>query len=145
MIRKRWGMAILAVVCLALLGCGGSKTPHVTGTIKFKGKPLAGAHVSFWPVEGTGRAASGFTDSNGRFKLGTLSADDGAAPGQYRVSVIARGPDRPLKPGEVGSGMPGEKMPGDPIIPLKYFAPDSSGLTFEVKRGSNRADFELAE
>lgn len=138
-------MAVLSVAGLALLGCGGSKTSHVTGTISYQGKPLPNAHVSFWPVEGTGRAASGFTDSNGHFKLGTLSADDGAAPGKYGVSVIARGPERPLKPGEVGSGMPGEKMPGDPIIPLKYFAPDTSGLTFEVKRGSNRADFKLGE
>jgi len=41
--------------------------------------------------------------------------------------------------------MPGEMMAGEPVIPQKYFAPDSSGLTFEVKRGSNRADFELKD
>ena len=49
------------------------------------------------------------------------------------------------KAGETGSGMPGEMMPGDPVIPTKYFAPDSSGLTYEVKRGVNRADFELKD
>jgi hypothetical protein len=41
--------------------------------------------------------------------------------------------------------MPGEMMPGDPLIPTKYFAPDSSGLTFEVKRGTNRADFQIPD
>jgi len=74
-----------------------------------------------------------------------MSANDGAAPGKYRVAIVARGPDRPPKAGETGSGMPVEMMPCDPIIPQKYFAPDSSGLSFEVKRGSNRADFELKD
>jgi hypothetical protein len=117
----------------------------VSGRITYKGKPVAKASVSFTPVEGAGRAGSGLTNSSGYYTLGTMSANDGAAPGKYRVAIIARGPDRPPKAGETGSGMPGEMMPGDPIIPQKYFAPDSSGLSFEVKRGSNRADFELKD
>jgi hypothetical protein len=66
-------------------------------------------------------------------------------PGKYRVHIIARGPERPPKSGEVVTGMPGEMMPGAPLIPQKYFAPDSSGLTFEVKRGGNTANFDLAD
>lgn len=104
---------------------------------------MAKANVSFTPAEGVSRAATGLTDDNGYYKLGTFSSNDGALPGKYRVAIIARGPDRPPKPGETGSGMPGETMPGDPLIPVKYFAPDSSGLTFEVKKGSNAADFDL--
>jgi hypothetical protein len=61
------------------------------------------------------------------------------------VSVIARGPERAPKPGESLTGMPGEMMPGEPSIPTKYFAPDTSGLTFEVKRGSNHAKLELKD
>ena len=87
----------------------------------------------------------GQTDSDGRFTLGTYAIGDGAAVGSHRVSVIARGPDRPAKPGEVGSGMPGEMMPGDPVIPTKYFTPDSSGLTAEVKRGKNHIDLVLPD
>jgi hypothetical protein len=45
----------------------------------------------------------------------------------------------------MGSGMPGETMPGDPLIPVKYFAPDSSGLTFEVTRGNNHAKIEIPD
>jgi hypothetical protein len=56
-----------------------------------------------------------------------------------------RGPDRPPKPGETGSGMPGEMMPGDPTIPTKYFAPDTSGLTHEVKPGSKPIELELKD
>jgi hypothetical protein len=137
----------LALICGWSVGCGGggSQTAGVSGRVMYKGKPVAKANVSFTPVEGASRAASGLTDSSGYYTLGTLSSNDGAAPGKYRVAIIARGPDRPPKAGETGSGMPGEMMPGDPIIPQKYFAPDSSGLTFEVKRGSNRANFELTD
>jgi hypothetical protein len=128
------------------LGCGGSsKMAAISGRVTYKGKPVAKASVSFTPVEGAGRAGSGLTDSSGYYTLGTLTTNDGVAPGKYRVAIIARGPDRPPKAGETGSGMPGEMMPGDPIIPPKYFAPDTSGLTFEVKRGSNRANFDLTD
>jgi hypothetical protein len=128
------------------LGCGGgSKTAAVSGRVTYKGKPVPNASVSFTPVEGTGRAADGVTDSNGRYTLTTYSASDGAPPGKYRIHVIAYGPSRPPKPGETGSGMPGEMMPGDPVIPTKYFKPDTSGLTYEVKRGSNTANFDLQD
>jgi hypothetical protein len=30
-----------------------------------------------------------------------------------------------------------------PLVPMKYMAPGTSGLTFEVKPGSNRAEFDL--
>jgi hypothetical protein len=125
-------------------GGGGAKTAPVSGRVTYKGKPVAKANVSFTPAEGASRAATGLTDDGGNYKLGSFAASDGAPPGQYRVTIQAHGPDRPAKPGE-GSGMPGETIPGDPIIPLKYFKPDTSGLTFEVKRGSNRADFELTD
>src|SRR5262245_39746565 len=85
-----------------LVGCGGtSKTVPTTGRVTYNGKPVPRANVSFTPVEGSGRAASGLTDNNGYFKLGTFSTSDGALPGNYRISVIARGPDRPPKPGEI--------------------------------------------
>jgi len=113
--------------------------------VTYKDKPVPSANVSFTPVEGTGRAATGLTDSDGRYKLGTFSASDGAPPGKYRIHITAYGPSRPPKPGETGSGMPGEMMTGDPIIPKKYFQPDTSGLTYEVKRGSNTANFDLKD
>lgn len=138
--------ATFVLAGLLLAGCGGgSKNAAVSGTVTYKGKPVAKANVSFTPVDSKGLAAGGLTDASGYFTLGSLGANDGAAPGQYRVSVIARGPDRPPKPGETGSGMPGEMMPGDPVIPTKYFQPESSGLTFEVKRGSNRFDIEIKD
>jgi hypothetical protein len=137
---------IFGLLLAVFVGCGkAGGTAAVSGHVTYKGKPVPTAHVSFTPVEGVSRAAEGVTDANGRYALGTFSANDGALPGKYRVTIMARGPDRPPKPGETGSGMPGEMMPGDPIIPMKYFRADSSGLTFEVKRGSNAANFELGD
>jgi hypothetical protein len=145
MIRSICFIAICCSLGAFVVGCGASSTAApVSGTITYKGKPVANAHVTFAPEDGT-RPAEGQTDADGRFMLGTIAAGDGAKIGPHRVSVIARGPDRPPKPGEVGSGMPGDRMPGNPTIPTKYFAPDTSGLTYEVKRGRNTADFELKD
>jgi hypothetical protein len=138
---------LLLLIAGGIAGCtSGSKSVPVSGRVTYKGKPVANASVNFSPTESAGRAAAtGMTDSAGHFTLGTVTPKDGAQIGKYQVSIIARGPDRTPKPGESLSGMPGEMIPGDPAIPTKYFAPDTSGLTFEVKRGSNTADFELTE
>jgi hypothetical protein len=127
-------------------GCGfRSSTAAVSGQVIYKGKPVPNADVTFTPEVAGGSPATGRTDANGRYSLATPTKGSGAVPGKYKVHIIARGPDRPPKPGETGSGMPGEMMPGDPVIPAKYFAPDTSGLTFEVKRGGNTANFDLAD
>jgi hypothetical protein len=139
-------MALLTATILAA-GCGEGGLPArapVSGRVTFQGQPLANAQVTFTPIgEEAARPATGRTDDQGRYVLGTYTVDDGAMLGQHRVSVIARGPDRPPKPGEFGSGMPGEQMPGDSLIPVKFFSPDSSGLTKEVVNGANKIDLPL--
>jgi hypothetical protein len=144
MSRQLTGFALMAC-CLFAASCsrGGPALAPATGRVTYKSKPVANADVAFAPESGEGRIATGRTDSDGRFTLGTFAIGDGAMIGKHRVSVMARGPERPPRPGEVGSGMPGEMMPGDPVIPMKYFAPDSSGLTEEVKRGKNHFDLAL--
>ena len=134
-------------VCVIMIGCKGSDAPAVapvSGRVMYKDKPVVGAHVNFSPENG-GRIASGITDSSGQYTLSTYATNDGAILGKHRISVIAHGPDRALRPGEIGSGMPGEKVPGDPIIPRKYFTPESSGLTHEVVRGSNDVPLVLTD
>lgn len=137
--------AIGAIVLLAA-GCQDShlpKTAPVSGVVTFRGKPLANAEVVFFP-EGDARSASGRTDANGRYELMTFSIDDGAIPGKYRITVVARGPARPVAPGE-GSGMPGEMSPGELITPAKYAAPETSELTHEVVSGRNEVNLTLEE
>ena len=118
--RFRW----VAILLVLATGCADSSLPArapVTGIVTYRGQPLPSADVTFLP-EGGAQAATGRTDAAGRYTLGTYAIGDGALLGRHRITVLAHGPDRPLRPGETGSGIPGELTRGDPLIPTKYFA-----------------------
>jgi hypothetical protein len=86
-----WFCGVLgSVLALAGPGCGGGKdrTVAVKGNVTLDGKSLVGALVTFVPKDpSAGRAAIGRTDANGRFQLSTYNTDDGALPGEYKVTV----------------------------------------------------------
>ena len=82
------GVHLVALLGLVLSGCGGRGTAPVQGVVTLDGTPVAGATVLFMPDGQDGsRPASGFTSSDGTFRLTTYQADDGALPGKYRVVV----------------------------------------------------------
>jgi hypothetical protein len=73
---------------LAGLGCGGKdQLVRLEGIVTLDGEPVEGAIVSFLPDEAGGRFASGTTAKDGSFRLTTNKPDDGALPGDYRVTV----------------------------------------------------------
>jgi hypothetical protein len=82
-----WG--ILALLCVSLSGCGGTKLVAVDAVVTLDGKPLPLATVLFVPQEGSrGRPAHGMTDIDGSLQLTTPPEEnDGALPGEYRVVV----------------------------------------------------------
>jgi len=82
---------LLAGALTAALGCGQGKTVKVEGVVTLDGKPLPAATVIYVPV-GDGRAASGRTDQDGIFRLTTFRTDDGAVPGEYKVTVVVEKP-----------------------------------------------------
>jgi hypothetical protein len=90
----RWHrlLTVACLVALALLvGCGKrTKTVPVSGIVKIDGVPLKDARVTFHPIDG-GKMAFGNTDAEGRFTLTTSNSNDGAVPGQYRVTVSVVG------------------------------------------------------
>jgi hypothetical protein len=145
-VMLKHNLLMVFVGAAVVLGCdsGVQRVAPVSGTVTYNGQPVPGAHVSFVPGDGSSRAAAGLTDANGKFTLGTFSTSDGAIVGQHKVGVIANGPSRPARPGE-GSGMPGETVPGPPLIPAKYFSPETSGLTQEVKPGNNSVELILKD
>jgi hypothetical protein len=115
----------------------------VTGRVTYQGKPLPNAQVIFAPDDGS-RVATAWTDPEGKYELGTFDQADGAILGQHRIAIVARGPEKALPPGQIGSGLPGGNVqPGDPLIPQKYLATETSELTREVVAGSNHFDFDL--
>lgn len=147
--RRKLLQIVLAALPACLGGCGskseGPELATVSGTVKYKGQPLENAQVVFLPETAGAPSASGTTDKSGYYQLMTRIPGDGAILGKHRVTVTARGPSKPLPPGQSVSGMPDDAEPGDPLIPEKYFLPDTSELTGEVKSGKNTIDFELAE
>ena len=79
--------AVLLSGLAALAGCGG-KYHSVTGQVVMDGEPLASAMVQFVPDEGGGqKPASGMSDAQGHFRMGTDKPGDGVAPGKYKVIV----------------------------------------------------------
>jgi hypothetical protein len=77
----------LIVAVLLAAGCGGAGKPvKVRGVVTLDGTPLSGATVSFEPSS-EGRPAGGVTDKDGVFRLTTYRSEDGALPGEYRVTV----------------------------------------------------------
>ena len=80
--------ATLATMLFGMTGCGepGIGSVPVTGTVKVDGKPMSGVTVVFNPA-GSGRAASGLTDAEGKYKLTTIVSGDGALPGSYKIAV----------------------------------------------------------
>jgi len=90
----------VAVLALALVSCQATvaTTVPVTGTVNVAGKPAAGAQVIFHPLGDAPIKPRGKVGPDGRFSLTTLTSDDGAAPGEYRVTIewwLSAGGDAP--------------------------------------------------
>lgn len=103
--RKRTGLRwLLGAVLLSGMACDGAgKTVKVSGRVTLDGQPLAGATVVFNPADGQGNSAAGRTDADGEFRLTTFGTDDGALPGDYKITVNV---DKAVDlPGGVGNPM----------------------------------------
>jgi hypothetical protein len=120
-----------------LVGCAqDTSIASVEGVVRLDGKPLASGTVRFVPT--AGRAATGSIQSDGSYTLGTYSDSDGALVGMHQVAIVAyQGLDDARPAYEIRT--PTSKS----LVPERYSAVGTSGLTFEVKPGGNRADFDL--
>jgi hypothetical protein len=153
-------------IVAALSGCGDdSGLPRrysVSGTVSYNGKLLEKGNINFAPDGPEGRAAGG-TIVDGRYSLTTHDTDDGAVPGKYKVSVVAKMIDaskvdlniKGAATEEAKKAMAAvfpQKVAARAaaavkiLIPSKYSSPETSGLTFEVKPQSNTGtDFDLKD
>lgn len=153
MIVKR----VLNIFCLSLLylslvcgtGCGHRDRGNlpdvypVTGTVTMDGKPVADAVLSFQLMDGT-RGAIGQTDSQGRYTLTTFHSEDGAVPGEYRISVMKFStppPDYPVRKSEDDENYI-DFVPKN-LLPKKYSDAQKSGLTATVDKERNVIDISL--
>jgi hypothetical protein len=156
-------LPFLAVVAL-VAGCRGSSRPAtypVGGQVTYRGKPVAGATVTFL-AEGAPTPAWGTTDDSGNYRLTTFKPNDGAVVGTHVVTVS--------KTSEVNVSAPGA-VPVDsraraqaieeemqrtavalekaertrPLLPQKYGERRTSDLRKEVVDGENVINIELTD
>jgi len=140
---------ILITACTFIAGCGGSYEPKAeifqtvtaAGVLTWKGKPLSGFVVSVHPADGK-RTASGTTDAEGKFQLGTNTAGDGAVPGSHKISVVWQPPEDDGMGNVIDDP---SKLPKPPVqLPPKYASPDTSGISLEIpESGSSELKLDL--
>src|SRR5262245_34327405 len=101
-LSRYWLLAV--VVLTAATGCQRTVVP-VSGRVAVKGKPLAGAVVTFQPQTGRDSAqpaasgSVGRTDAQGRFALRLVAPDrPGAAPGEHTVTISTAAGDPRASP-----------------------------------------------
>ena len=145
---------VVALGAIGLAGCGGSTMPKiypVTGTVTWKGEPLADATVSFVPS--VGAPSDGKTDAQGKFTIMT-NGKPGARAGACKVTVskfAGPAPSMPAAPKPEDMMKMYEKKKKGEVekgeIPAKYGRPDTSGLTAEVttEGAKNVFTFELKD
>jgi hypothetical protein len=160
--RRVSRLSALFVGLTLVAGCSddgfGRQRYSVQGTVTYKGEKLAKGQISFIPVPEAhgGHAASGQIE-NGYYSLSTLTPGDGALPGKYKVTVVAKDSDREkVRSAAQAKGMPpGAALPQPLIakankearsmIPTKYNLPTTTDLTADVEARSNTKDFELKD
>ena len=112
-----------------MVACGGcARGPalgNVSGKLTYQGQPVKFAAIEFNPI-GDGKGSLGWTDEQGEYTAQYTLNRKGALLGEHRVTVR-------VYPGEGEEPIP---------VPEKYGA--QSKYMFEVQRGSNRLDIELA-
>jgi hypothetical protein len=133
-------VTVLAVVILAA-GCRrhGIDLPSapVAGQVTYHGKPLGYGRITF--IHSSGHAAGAELASDGTYKLT-------AYQGANKISIVCLDCDAP---GSNKKPMPGIEIGGTPanksMIPDRYANYGASGLTFDVKPDTNKADFALVD
>jgi hypothetical protein len=141
----KWGAFLLLAAAIVMSGCGGG-TSTISGTVSYDGKLLKGGNLTF---VSDGKPSVGTTIN----KDGTYTAKS-VPSGKVTIAVETES----LNPGRRG-GMaykppPGQQAPAGlaskedtadrfVAIPPKYADPAESGLSLEVKGGSQTYNIEL--
>ncbi len=153
----KWAPAAFcgSAILLASSGCGDdtglAKRYPVSGEVKYKGAAVENGKISFIPVDAAGRPASGQIE-RGYYSLTTMTEDDGALPGKYKVTVTSQEMDT----GEVKAIAKGGQFHHDrafakaiktakALVPSKYALVETSKLEAEVTTGSNSFTYNLED
>src|SRR5436309_2392012 len=129
----RWLFVPAILGALFLTSCGKSdRRPvyAVQGKILYRGKPPAGAFVTFHPRDDSDPGAPRPTaqvETDGTFRLSTYLSADGAPAGRYAVTLLWPSAERQIDSENAGP----DRLQG------KYSDPKTTPLQAEVKEGTN--------
>jgi hypothetical protein len=126
----------LPLMLIAAMGCGDGtvklpKSP-VSGVVTYHGKPLSTGRVGF--VHQSGQASSADLAADGTFKMAAFEGKN-----QVVVECLAPEKSTPNSKGRIGF------PPQESLIPIRYSECATSGFTYEVKPGDNKAEFVLKD
>ncbi len=120
-------------------GCGEGGRANlvpVVGHVTLNGQPLTSGQVVFHPDAARGNTSldepRGPIDAQGRYELATVG-HKGAAPGWYKVAVIATEPFDPQHPYVLPKS----------LIPVRYNDPTSAALPMEVVANPPSGGYDL--
>ena len=138
----------LSFLLIALAGCNrGPQLAKVVGTVTYKGKPVAGAHLMF--VTAVGRPGFADVDEKGHFEAFTVSPGDGVLVGEQVVTlsphfnVVGNAQQSRNAPGDGG---PIASQPLTQSWPDKYRSATTSPLKIVVEPGKvNEFNFNLED
>jgi hypothetical protein len=139
------GSLLFVVGTLIIAGCGDGKIARypVQGSVTVDGKPADGAIVIFCPIGGGPELEKlrpmGTADQAGAFKLMSITPNDGAPAGPYKVIVkwpaqVSAAADREGRGGGIGP----DRLRG------RYYNLDTTPLSANIEAKSNElAPFDL--
>jgi hypothetical protein len=123
-------LSLVAISSLLILGCGPS-IGVVSGTVTIDGQPVSGGVISYVPADGAAPPATSNIEG-GKYEVRTMAGKKFvqiSAPHVVGKRKEYEGPDAPLV--EIT----------DERLPAKYNS--QTELTFEVKPGANKQDWDL--
>jgi hypothetical protein len=128
MLKQLLPAFVCSLVLLTIAGCGGVTRPEtikVTGSVTYKGQPVADAEVNFWGANAP-RAASGVTDAEGKFTLSMFESGDGCLAGENVITIVK------LDPSSVKPVVSPEAMMNDPAAMAKMSGQDMANANGPV-------------
>lgn len=142
--------ALMAMAITSGFGCGEGGPPlvPVEGVVKFEGKPLENAELTFAPDPSNKDVTPGsaMTADDGSYKA-RYQSRFGLAEGKYKISIRKIEVKNDAKIPEAIKGDPTQmEMLGavKQSLPDKYAQLDKTSFTIDVKTGaSDKFDFEL--
>ncbi len=148
--KARLALLLPLAVAVALVGCSANKAPSAkaTGKVTYKGQPVTGGSMQFFPKEGGSYSA--VLKSDGTYQATQLPT------GEMTVTVETESANKNREMPSYGGKKtmsspppPGVKLGGgDNVyvkIPHKYADPKTSDLKVTIKSGNNPHDFELKD